>query len=110
MRSISVPASSNTKTAPEAKWATKRWPSSSNAMPSGPQRWSSPSSACAAAGSLGASAMSGSSQKRRLLWARELAALIPDSRLVSLESRNHILTSFEPAWAVFLDEVDRFLA
>ena len=42
--------------------------------------------------------------------ARELAALIPDSRLVSLESRNHILTSFEPAWAVFLDEVDRFLA
>jgi pimeloyl-ACP methyl ester carboxylesterase/DNA-binding winged helix-turn-helix (wHTH) protein len=41
--------------------------------------------------------------------ARELAALIPDSRLVSLESRNHILTSFEPAWTVFLQEVDRFL-
>ncbi len=42
--------------------------------------------------------------------ARELAALIPNSRLVPLESRNHILTSSEPAWHVFLDEVDRFLA
>ena len=44
-----------------------------------------------------------------LAAARELAALIPDCRLVSLPSRNHILTSAEPAWPMFLDEVDRFL-
>jgi pimeloyl-ACP methyl ester carboxylesterase/DNA-binding winged helix-turn-helix (wHTH) protein len=42
--------------------------------------------------------------------ARELATLIPGSRLVPLDSRNHILTNFEPAWPVFLREVDRFLA
>jgi pimeloyl-ACP methyl ester carboxylesterase/DNA-binding winged helix-turn-helix (wHTH) protein len=42
--------------------------------------------------------------------ARELAALIPNSRLVMLNSRSHILTADEPAWPVFLDEVDRFLA
>ena len=41
--------------------------------------------------------------------ARELAALIPDSRLVLLNSRSHILTESEPAWPVFLDEVERFL-
>lgn len=42
--------------------------------------------------------------------ARELAALIPDSRLELLDSRNHILTADEPAWPVFLAEVHRFLA
>jgi pimeloyl-ACP methyl ester carboxylesterase len=42
--------------------------------------------------------------------ARELAARIRNSRLVPLESHNHILTSTEPAWPVFLDEVDQFLA
>jgi pimeloyl-ACP methyl ester carboxylesterase/DNA-binding winged helix-turn-helix (wHTH) protein len=42
--------------------------------------------------------------------ARDFAALIPDSRLVPLPSRNHILTSDEPAWPMFLDEVSRFLA
>lgn len=42
--------------------------------------------------------------------ARELAALIPDSELRFLNSRNHILTACEPAWPVFLAEVDRFLA
>ncbi|MGH3359677.1 MAG: alpha/beta fold hydrolase [Nocardioidaceae bacterium] len=41
--------------------------------------------------------------------ARELAALIPDSRLTFLNSRNHILMEREPAWPVFLAEVDRFL-
>jgi pimeloyl-ACP methyl ester carboxylesterase/DNA-binding winged helix-turn-helix (wHTH) protein len=41
--------------------------------------------------------------------ARELAALIPDSELRFLNSRNHILTACEPAWPVFLTEVDRFL-
>jgi len=42
--------------------------------------------------------------------ARELAALIPDSRQVMLNSRSHILMESEPAWPVFLHEVDRFLA
>lgn len=41
--------------------------------------------------------------------ARELASLIPDSRLVPLDSRNHILRADEPAWPRFLDEVDAFL-
>lgn len=41
--------------------------------------------------------------------ARELASLIPDSRLVLLAGRNHILTPSEPAWPVFLRELDRFL-
>jgi pimeloyl-ACP methyl ester carboxylesterase/DNA-binding winged helix-turn-helix (wHTH) protein len=42
--------------------------------------------------------------------ASELAALIPDSRLVLLDSRNHLLTASEPAWAEFLSHVDAFLA
>lgn len=41
--------------------------------------------------------------------ARELAALISVSRLVTMPGRNHILTSTEPAWPVFLDELDRFV-
>ncbi len=42
--------------------------------------------------------------------ARELAGLMPDSRLVLLDSRNHLLTAHEPAWAAFLAELDAFLA
>jgi pimeloyl-ACP methyl ester carboxylesterase/DNA-binding winged helix-turn-helix (wHTH) protein len=42
--------------------------------------------------------------------ASELAALIPDSRLVLLDSRNHLLTASEPAWTRFLSEIDAFLA
>ena len=42
--------------------------------------------------------------------ASELAALIPDSRLVLLKSRNHLLTASEPAWAEFLSHIDAFLA
>lgn len=42
--------------------------------------------------------------------ARELAAFIPDSRLVLLDSRNHILTAHEPAWPAFLAEIERFVA
>lgn len=41
--------------------------------------------------------------------AQELAALIPGSRLTFLDSGNHILTADEPAWPVFLDEVNRYL-
>jgi pimeloyl-ACP methyl ester carboxylesterase/DNA-binding winged helix-turn-helix (wHTH) protein len=44
-----------------------------------------------------------------LSCARELAALVPDSRLVTLSSRNHILTASEPAWPVLVDEIGRFL-
>ena len=40
----------------------------------------------------------------------ELAALIPDARVVALDSNNHLLTATEPAWAVFRDEVAAFLA
>lgn len=40
---------------------------------------------------------------------RLLAALIPDARLVLLESANHILLSDEPAWPSFLREVRAFL-
>jgi pimeloyl-ACP methyl ester carboxylesterase/DNA-binding winged helix-turn-helix (wHTH) protein len=40
---------------------------------------------------------------------RELATLIPDSRLVVLDSANHILLSDEPAWARFVDELNSFL-
>jgi pimeloyl-ACP methyl ester carboxylesterase/DNA-binding winged helix-turn-helix (wHTH) protein len=42
--------------------------------------------------------------------ARELAALIPGSRLVLLDTANHIVLESEPAWRVLLDEVERFLA
>lgn len=38
-----------------------------------------------------------------------LAALIPDTRFVLLESRNHILMENEPAWTRFLAEVHAFL-
>jgi pimeloyl-ACP methyl ester carboxylesterase/DNA-binding winged helix-turn-helix (wHTH) protein len=41
--------------------------------------------------------------------AQELAALIPNSELRFLNSSNHILTAHEPAWPVFLGEIDRFL-
>jgi pimeloyl-ACP methyl ester carboxylesterase len=40
---------------------------------------------------------------------RGLATLIPDSRLVVLDSPNHILLHDEPAWARFVDEVNGFL-
>jgi pimeloyl-ACP methyl ester carboxylesterase/DNA-binding winged helix-turn-helix (wHTH) protein len=41
--------------------------------------------------------------------ARDLASMIPDAQLVSLPSRNHIVLD-EPAWPIFLAEIDRFLA
>lgn len=40
---------------------------------------------------------------------RLLAGLIPDSRLVPLESANHLLPERDPAWRHFLAEVDAFL-
>ena len=43
-------------------------------------------------------------------YGEELAALIPDSRLVALASSNHLLTATEPGWRGVCDEVDAFLA
>ena len=40
---------------------------------------------------------------------RRIAASIPGAKFVPLESNNHILLSHEPAWAVFVDEVRRFI-
>jgi DNA-binding NarL/FixJ family response regulator len=40
---------------------------------------------------------------------RLLATLIPGARFVPLESRNHILLEHEPAWRVFIDELNGFL-
>jgi pimeloyl-ACP methyl ester carboxylesterase len=41
--------------------------------------------------------------------ARRIASAIPDSRFVSLNSRNHLLLEGEPAWYSFLHEVRLFL-
>jgi DNA-binding SARP family transcriptional activator/pimeloyl-ACP methyl ester carboxylesterase len=41
---------------------------------------------------------------------RLLATLIPGSRFVALDSSNHVLLEHEPAWQVFLTEVEAFLA
>ncbi|MGH9134362.1 MAG: alpha/beta fold hydrolase [Ilumatobacteraceae bacterium] len=41
--------------------------------------------------------------------ARELAAAIPDSRLVMVDSANHLLVAEEAAWPVFIRELDSFL-
>lgn len=40
---------------------------------------------------------------------RRVAAGIPGSRFVTLESENHVLVAGEPAWTTFLEEVRRFL-
>jgi pimeloyl-ACP methyl ester carboxylesterase len=40
---------------------------------------------------------------------RLTAATIPNARLVTLESKNHILLEEEPAWKRFLEEVNSFL-
>lgn len=42
-------------------------------------------------------------------FGEELAALIDDSRMVALDSNNHLLTATEPAWQVFRRELDAFL-
>ncbi|HEX6658419.1 MAG TPA: hypothetical protein VF065_10080, partial [Ilumatobacter sp.] len=42
--------------------------------------------------------------------AEELHAMVPGSRLVRLPSNNHILQANEPAFATFIDEVERFVS
>ena len=43
-------------------------------------------------------------------FGEELAALIPEAQLVALNSNDHLLAASEPAWQVFRDELDAFLA
>lgn len=43
-------------------------------------------------------------------YGEELATLIPDARFVPLTSKNHILTAAEPAWRIFREQMDTFLA
>jgi pimeloyl-ACP methyl ester carboxylesterase len=45
----------------------------------------------------------------RFEQSRLLATLIPKSRLVPLDSSNHLLPERDPAWPHFLAELDRFL-
>jgi pimeloyl-ACP methyl ester carboxylesterase/DNA-binding winged helix-turn-helix (wHTH) protein len=45
----------------------------------------------------------------RFEQSRMLAALIPNSRLVPLDSSNHLLPERDPAWKHFLTEIDQFL-
>lgn len=40
---------------------------------------------------------------------RELAAGIPNARLITLESRSHIILGNEPAWQFCMDEINQFL-
>jgi pimeloyl-ACP methyl ester carboxylesterase len=49
-------------------------------------------------------------QRIPLDMGREIASEIPDARFVPLESRNHILVDYEPAWQVCLETVQQFLA
>ncbi|GFG54928.1 transcriptional regulator [Mycolicibacterium agri] len=48
--------------------------------------------------------------RQPLRFGEELASLIPNSRLVALSSNNHLLTATEPAWPVFCEELEAFLA
>ena len=41
---------------------------------------------------------------------RMVASHIPDARLVGLDSTNHIILPQEPAWKIFVTEIDRFLS
>ncbi len=49
-------------------------------------------------------------QRITLDQGRELAIGIPGARLVTLESRNHIILGDEPAWDVAMGEIERFLS
>lgn len=42
--------------------------------------------------------------------AEDLHSMVPGSKLVTLHSKNHILQADEPAFATFIDEVERFIA
>lgn len=40
---------------------------------------------------------------------RMISQLIPNATFVPLESSNHLLLEYEPAWPLFLDEIRRFI-
>jgi pimeloyl-ACP methyl ester carboxylesterase len=42
-------------------------------------------------------------------FGHEIAAAIPGARYVSLPSANHLILEEEPAWRIFLEELDNFL-
>ena len=48
-------------------------------------------------------------QRITLAQGREVAIGIPGARFVALDSRSHILLGHEPAWALCMAEIDRFL-
>ncbi|MCW2604066.1 MAG: transcriptional regulator, LuxR family [Pseudonocardiales bacterium] len=48
-------------------------------------------------------------QMNPFMMARYLASSIAGARLVALNSNNHILLEDEPAWPIFVDEVQHFL-
>jgi hypothetical protein len=41
---------------------------------------------------------------------RLIASVVPNARLVALDSRNHLITQDEPAWPKLVAEVRAFLA
>ncbi|MEL7081450.1 MAG: alpha/beta fold hydrolase [Pseudomonadota bacterium] len=49
-------------------------------------------------------------QRIPLEQGRAVASGIPDARFVPLESRNHVLVNYEPAWRTCMDVVQGFLA
>ena len=49
-------------------------------------------------------------QRIPLEQGRAVASAIPDARFVPLESRNHVLVDYEPAWRTCMDTVSGFLA
>lgn len=49
-------------------------------------------------------------QRIPLELGRAVASGIPDARFVPLQSRNHVLVDYEPAWRTFMDAVSAFLA
>jgi pimeloyl-ACP methyl ester carboxylesterase len=49
-------------------------------------------------------------QRIPLAMGRAVAEGIPGARFVPLDSRNHVLVDYEPAWQVCVDAIGRFLA
>ena len=45
-----------------------------------------------------------------MIAARQIAATIPNSKIVELESRNHLIQAKEPAWPVMVSAMNDFLA
>ena len=39
-----------------------------------------------------------------------MATMIPNSRFVALDGKNHLILEDEPAWPRFMEEVSAFLA